>query len=403
MAYHFADFIHFTREAGMTGMTGMRSFAAAAALLCACAPSIAAYTLQFTQTGADVVATGSGSLNTTALALYNSGGGYNAMVQGNAGVVHAGPAGGTATDLYTSITGPFSVGPGTSVFYADSGSGDKVGVQVSYVLVVPQGYASGAPLSSTSTWNVATFASLGLTPGEYVWSWGSGATADSFTLRIGLPQAITFTSTPPAGAMVGDAPYTVTATGGGSGNPVIFSIDPAAAGVCAIAGTSVSFIGAGTCVVNANQEGGSGYAPAPLAQQNFSVAARPLPITAADSYVTPSGATLSIPAPGVLANDSSPLALALTASLVTAPANGTLVLNPNGGFVYTPNGGFSGTDTFTYSAFDGMGTPPQTVTIVVVAAESPASIPTLGEWGLILMSSMLAMLGFGRLRRRVPR
>jgi hypothetical protein len=35
----------------------------------------------------------------------------------------------------------------------------------------------------------ATFASLGVTPGTYVWAWGSAATADSLTLQIG-PAAV---------------------------------------------------------------------------------------------------------------------------------------------------------------------------------------------------------------------
>jgi hypothetical protein len=44
---------------------------------------------------------------------------------------------------------------------------------------------SGDPLSDTSTYDNATFASLGATPGTYTWTWGSGAHADSFTLQIG--------------------------------------------------------------------------------------------------------------------------------------------------------------------------------------------------------------------------
>jgi len=35
------------------------------------------------------------------------------------------------------------------------------------------------------TFNSATFASLGLTPGTYVWSWGTGLPNQNFTLIIG--------------------------------------------------------------------------------------------------------------------------------------------------------------------------------------------------------------------------
>ena len=52
-------------------------------------------------------------------------------------------------------------------------------------LLVPQGYASGAALSDSMTFNNATFASLFLTPGTYVWTWGTGLANQNFTLQIG--------------------------------------------------------------------------------------------------------------------------------------------------------------------------------------------------------------------------
>ena len=72
-----------------------------------------------------------------------------------------------------------------------------------------------------------------------------------------------------------------------------------------------------------------------------------------DAYATPVDTTLTVAAPGVLLNDIAPADNALTATLATAPAHGTLTLNPDGSFAYTPNQGFSGVDTFTYKASDG--------------------------------------------------
>src|SRR6266576_2878742 len=46
------------------------------------------------------------------------------------------------------------------------------------------GYVSGTALSDSATYNNATFASLGVTPGTYVWTWGAGAN-QNFTLQIG--------------------------------------------------------------------------------------------------------------------------------------------------------------------------------------------------------------------------
>gem|GEM_PF-2450695 len=64
-----------------------------------------------------------------------------------------------------------------------------------------------------------------------------------------------------------------------------------------------------------------------------------------------------IPATGnVLTNDSDPEGNALTASLVTAPVNGTVVLNADGSFTYTPNANYSGLDSLVYQVCDN-GTP----------------------------------------------
>ncbi len=56
------------------------------------------------------------------------------------------------------------------------------------------------------------------------------------------------------------------------------------------------------------------------------------PIATADAYSVIGGATLSVPAPGVLANDSDADGDVLTADLVSAPTRGTLVLNSDGSF-----------------------------------------------------------------------
>lgn len=91
-----------------------------------------------------------------------------------------------------------------------------------------------------------------------------------------ISQSITFTSTAPSNAQVGGS-YHVTATGGGSGNPVTFTIAPASTAVCSISGPTVSFLQTGTCEVRANQVGGGGYAAAPQASQSFLVSV-PAPV-----------------------------------------------------------------------------------------------------------------------------
>ena len=97
---------------------------------------------------------------------------------------------------------------------------------------------------------------------EKLWTLNPNATA---------PQAITFTSTAPNPGHVGGT-YTVTATGGGSGNPVTFSVGPGTtAGACTVSGSTVSFLAVGTCVVAANQAGNGTFDPAPQVTQTITV------------------------------------------------------------------------------------------------------------------------------------
>jgi hypothetical protein len=92
------------------------------------------------------------------------------------------------------------------------------------------------------------------------------------------------------------------------------------------------------------------------------------PVAADDSYATPINTLLTVPAPGLLANDTDVDSGSLTVVLppVTNPTNGTLSLNTDGSFTYTPNPGFTGADSFTYRASDGFATSNiATVTITV--------------------------------------
>ena len=77
------------------------------------------------------------------------------------------------------------------------------------------------------------------------------------------------------------------------------------------------------------------------------------PVAANDSYSTNEDTTLSVTAPGVLANDTDVDGNPLTAVLVAGPSHGTLTLNANGSFTYVPAANYNGADSFTYRANDG--------------------------------------------------
>lgn len=83
-------------------------------------------------------------------------------------------------------------------------------------------------------------------------------------------QAITFSAL--AGKTYGDAPYTVSATGGRSGNAVVFTSSDAAVATCTgTNGTTVSIIGAGSCTIYANQAGDSYHSAATQVGQSLVV------------------------------------------------------------------------------------------------------------------------------------
>ena len=95
------------------------------------------------------------------------------------------------------------------------------------------------------------------------------------------------------------------------------------------------------------------------------------PLGTNDTYTVVAGGVLSVPAPGVLANDTDPDSSSLQASIASNPAHGTLGLQPDGAFTYTPGAGFSGTDTFAYRATDQTSlSAPARVTITVTPASS---------------------------------
>jgi hypothetical protein len=171
--------------------------ALSAAILFGCGllapPAQSGYIVTLTQQGTSVVASGSGSIDLTDLSADGTGFASAEIDPAfpTASII-TGPAGSTAAAFYTGYNGPMRFGSGSTTT-ASSGGGDLVGILVSIDifggldadLVVPQSYVSDNPLSGTSTYDDASFASLGVTPGTYVWTWGIGAHADSFTLQIG--------------------------------------------------------------------------------------------------------------------------------------------------------------------------------------------------------------------------
>jgi len=196
----------------------------------------------------------------------------------------------------------------------------------------------------------------------------------TLTLSIGKgSQTITFTSTAPTTAVVGGSPYSATATGGASGNAVTFTIDAAATSVCSISSGVVSFTGAGTCVIDANQAGDGNYNAAPQAQQSFAVGKDSQTITftsAAPTNAAVGGATYTVTATassGLAATFTTDAAASsvcsISGSTVSFTGVGTCVIDAN----QAGNGNYNAAPQVQQTFAVGKGTP----TITTLPSASP--------------------------------
>jgi hypothetical protein len=149
------------------------------------APSAqAAYVAIFQESSGNVEEVGGGTLDLTDLITsghaFNSPAVWPAQAFFDSGVDKA------DLDLYVGAVGPSNFGA-SALSRPSWSSGDGVGIGgiSSGLLGVPAGYKSGGALSEASIYRDATFASLGMTPGIYVYKWGADAHADTFTINIG--------------------------------------------------------------------------------------------------------------------------------------------------------------------------------------------------------------------------
>ena len=272
----------------------------------------------FTKTGAGLISTAPAKFTNTGTIHLNGTGTIAGITNNAGGIVNLEDSGtitvlnnATATSVLNisdltppTITTLTVTTPGNTVNYSGagdqtvkpqtystlifSGSGDKFitmpddsPLATGNLTIAPTGTARASITGANLGVNSLTLGGLGTMNG----TWGSSTSAAAFPndtffapttgyLNVATDtrstQTISFTSTAPASAEVGGATYTPTATAT-SGLPVDLTIDASASSVCTINTGEVSFTGAGTCVINANQAGNEHYLPAPQVQQSFTV------------------------------------------------------------------------------------------------------------------------------------
>ena len=146
-----------------------------------------------TQSGPNVVWSGSGSFNLTDLALVGSAP-ITSGFSTNQAIWIAGatltPPGSTGQQYGgASLTYPTTFALGTQTGGPSATTGSMFGVLTGGVsgrtIVVPDGYVSGTSISGSTTYASQTISSMGLSGGTYIWSWGAGANASSLVMVIG--------------------------------------------------------------------------------------------------------------------------------------------------------------------------------------------------------------------------
>lgn len=115
------------------------------------------------------------------------------------------------------------------------------------------------------------------------------------------------------------------------------------------------------------------HAPAvPLLDVTVTAAGNRAPVAVNDNFASTEGGLLSVDAvSGVLSNDTDADGQPLTASLLSAPSNGSLILNVDGSFTYQHDGGETTGDSFTYQVSDGSLFDDGLVSITVTPVNDP--------------------------------
>ena len=190
--------------------------------------------------------------------------------------------------------------------------------------------------------------------------------------QIALPMV---TLTTPADGSVYVAPATINltasvVTNGHSIQKVQFYNGPSLLGQSTTPPYQYSFNGVPhgiySFVAEVVYDGGSVLGSLPA---NVTVTNQP-PVAVADATNTLKNAAVTV---NVLANDSDPNGYGLTLQSITQPGNGTAAISGTN-ILYTPTTGFAGTDTFTYTIFDGYFDIATTTVTVTVNQPNP---PTL--------------------------
>lgn len=179
-----------------------------------------------------------------------------------------------------------------------------------------------------------------------------------------LPQMISFSA--PGSGVVGTT-ATLSATGGGSGNPVMFNTTTTS--VCSLSGVNgatVRYLAAGTCTIDADQAGGDGYSAAVPVSQSITVDQSP-------AFTSATSAAFRVGTAGTFTVSASGFPVPAVTEHGALPAGVTFTAGKLSG---TPASGSAGTYAITFTAVNAAGSVIQDFTLTVDKAQvTPAVTP----------------------------
>ncbi len=153
-------------------------------------------------------------------------------------------------------------------------------------------------------------------------------------------QTINFTAPASPITFAPNETVNLSASGGASSNPVVFSIDASSTGAGSISGTTLTVTGAGTFVLDANQPGDSNYNAATQVQQTLGVnkADQTISFTAPTSPITfVPNETVNLSATGGASGNSVTFSIDASSSGTGSISGSTLTVTGAGTFVLDAN------------------------------------------------------------------
>jgi len=228
-----------------------------------------------------------------------------------------------ASDLQISLVATGGASKSPVVFTIDSSS-------------TATGSISDSTLTVTSAGNLVIEANQAGNPSY------SAAPQVQRTVEVNqAPQAINFTQPASPVTFTSGKQISLSATGGASNNPVVFSIDESSTATGSITGSTLTVTSTGNLVIDANQAGNTNYSAAPQVRRTVAVTtliAQAINFTQPTTPVTySSGLTIPLVATG--GASENPVVFTLDASSTGAGSisGGTLTATSVGSFVIDAN------------------------------------------------------------------